>query len=62
MKQCRKLEYTQVDTINSNTKDVNTTAFCCPTSRKRIWAEVAVAMRRVLLSNITSLLLLLELK
>ncbi|VEU60675.1 DNA-directed RNA polymerase alpha chain [Mycoplasmopsis bovigenitalium] len=55
MEKMAKLEYTQVDTINSNTKDVNTTTFAVQPLERGFGQTVAVALRRVLLSNITSL-------
>ncbi|MBU4689774.1 MULTISPECIES: DNA-directed RNA polymerase subunit alpha [Mycoplasma] len=57
MEKMAKLDYTQVETINSNAKEVNTTTFAIQPLERGFGQTVAVALRRVLLSNITSLAL-----
>ncbi|TQC51462.1 DNA-directed RNA polymerase subunit alpha [Mycoplasmopsis mucosicanis] len=55
MEKMAKLSYTQVETINSSAKDINTTTFAIKPLERGFGQTIAVPLRRVLLSNITSL-------
>ncbi|WP_029608721.1 DNA-directed RNA polymerase subunit alpha [Mycoplasma simbae] len=55
MEKMTKLDYTQVESMNSSAKEVNTTTFALQPLERGFGQTVAVALRRVLLSNITSL-------
>ncbi|AIA29482.1 DNA-directed RNA polymerase alpha chain [Mycoplasmopsis californica HAZ160_1] len=55
MEKMAKLDYTQLETINANVKEVNHATFALQPLERGFGQTVAVALRRVLLSNITSL-------
>ncbi|QBF34551.1 DNA-directed RNA polymerase subunit alpha [Mycoplasmopsis phocirhinis] len=57
MEKMAKLDYIQVENLNSNAKEANTTTFALQPLERGFGQTVGVALRRVLLSNITSLAL-----